>query len=129
LTGLRTTIDLSSPVFVEILLVTMFLGMTGKVGGIAVASVASGERWSFALCLGTFGQAKGLMEIVVLAVLLENAIVSSVAFSALTLMAVISTALVMPLSRLLLSYDDKSELRGTAMLGTPAEKAVTPKQL
>jgi len=103
LTGLRTRIDPSSAVFVEILLVTTVLGFVGKVGGTAIISVLVGETWSSALCLGTLVQTKGLMEVVVLTILLENNLISITAFSALTLMAVISTALVMPLSHLLLS--------------------------
>jgi Kef-type K+ transport system membrane component KefB len=102
LTGLRTRIDPSSAIFVEILLVTTILGIVGKVGGTAIAAALFGESWSFALCLGTLAQTKGLMEVVVLTVLLEHNIISITAFSALTLMAVISTALVMPLARLLL---------------------------
>jgi Kef-type K+ transport system membrane component KefB len=103
LTGLRTRIDPSSAVFVEILLVTTVLGVVGKVGGTAITAALVGETWSSALCLGALVQTKGLMEVVVLTILLEHDIISITAFSALTLMAVISTALVMPLSRLLLS--------------------------
>ncbi|HEV7371676.1 cation:proton antiporter [Arenibaculum sp.] len=102
LTGLRTQIDPSSSVFLEILVVTTVLGVVGKVGGTALTAVFFGEKWSSALCLGTLVQTKGLMEVVVLTVLLEYGIISITAFSALTLMAVISTALVMPLSRLFL---------------------------
>jgi Kef-type K+ transport system membrane component KefB len=104
LTGLRTQIDPSSSVFVEILLVTTVLGFVGKVGGTAIAAVIVGETWSSAICLGTLVQTKGLMEVVVLTVLLEHGMISVTAFSALTLMAIISTALVMPLSRLLLRH-------------------------
>lgn len=103
LTGLRTRIDPSSAVFVEILVVTTVLGVVGKIGGTAITARLVGETWSSALCLGTLMQTKGLMEVVVLTVLLERDIISITAFSALTLMAVISTALVMPLSRFLLS--------------------------
>lgn len=103
LTGLRTQIDPSSSVFIEILVVTTVLGVVGKVGGTAVTAVLLGERWPFAFCLGTLVQTKGLMEVVVLTVLLQYDIISITAFSALTLMAVISTAMVMPLSRLFLS--------------------------
>jgi Kef-type K+ transport system membrane component KefB len=103
LTGLRTQIDPSSSVFVEILVVTTVLGVIGKVGGTAIVAVFFGERWASALCLGTLVQTKGLMEVVVLTVLLEHGVISVTAFSALTLMAVISTALVMPLSRFFLS--------------------------
>lgn len=100
LTGLRTRIEPSSAAFVEILLVTTVLGVVGKVGGTAITAVLVGETWSCALRLGTLVQTKGLMEVVVLTILLEQGIISVTAFSALTLMAVISTALVMPLLRL-----------------------------
>jgi K+:H+ antiporter len=100
LTGLRTRIDSSSAAFVEILLVTTVLGVVGKLGGTAIAGVLVGETWSSALRLGTLVQTKGLMEVVVLTILLEQGIISITAFSALTLMAVISTVLVMPLMRL-----------------------------
>jgi Kef-type K+ transport system membrane component KefB len=100
LTGLRTRIDPSSAAFVEILLVTIVLGGAGKVGGTAITAVLVGETWSFALRLGTLVQTKGLMEVVVLTILLEQGVISITAFSALTLMAVINTALVMPLMRL-----------------------------
>lgn len=102
LTGLRTQIDPSSAVFVEILVVTTVLGAAGKVGGTAITAAFLGEKWLSALCLGTLVQTKGLMEVVVLTVLLEQGLISITAFSALTLMAVVSTALVMPLSRLFL---------------------------
>jgi Kef-type K+ transport system membrane component KefB len=103
LAGLRTRIDLSSALFAEILLVTTIIGIAGKVGGTAVTALLAGETWRTALCLGTLAQTKGLMEVVVLTILLENRIISTTAFSALTLMAVISTALVMPVARVILS--------------------------
>jgi Kef-type K+ transport system membrane component KefB len=107
LTGLRTTIDPSSGVFVEILVVTTVVGVIGKVGGTTLTAVVFGETWSSALCLGTLVQTKGLMEVVVLTVLLERGIISSVAFSALVVMAVISTAPVMPLVRVFLSRTER----------------------
>jgi Kef-type K+ transport system membrane component KefB len=103
LAGLRARIDLSSAVFAEILLVTTIIGIVGKVGGTAITARLFGETWRSALCLGTLAQTKGLMEVVVLTILLEDGIISTTVFSALTLMAVISTALVMPVSRFLLS--------------------------
>jgi Kef-type K+ transport system membrane component KefB len=103
LAGLRARIDLSSALFVEILLVTTVIGIAGKVGGTGITALLAGETWRTALCLGTLAQTKGLMEVVVLTILLEDGIISTTVFSALTLMAVISTALVMPVSRFILS--------------------------
>lgn len=102
LTGLRTQIDPSSSVFVEILLVTAVIGIVGKVGGTAVIAVFFGEKWPSALCLGTLMQTKGLMEMVILTVLLEHGVISVTVFSALMVMAIICTALVMPMLRFLL---------------------------
>ncbi len=103
LAGLRTRIDLSSALFAEIFLVTTVIGIAGKVGGTTITALLAGETWRTALCLGTLAQTKGLMEVVVLTILLEDRIISTTAFSALTLMAVISTGLVMPVARFILS--------------------------
>lgn len=100
LTGLRTLIEPTSPAFVEIFLVTMLLGVAGKIGGTAVAAMLAGEAQSFAWRLGILVQTKGLMEVVVLNILLDRGVISNTVFSALTLMAVTSTALVMPLLRI-----------------------------
>jgi Kef-type K+ transport system membrane component KefB len=125
LTGLRTRIDPSSAVFLEIFLVTMILGFVGKVGGTAIAAVIFGDTWSSALCLGTLAQTKGLMEVVVLTILLEHDVISITAFSALTLMAVISTALVMPLARLLLARTkaEPGSERGDEAIVTVSDRA------
>jgi Kef-type K+ transport system membrane component KefB len=109
LTGLRTKIDPSSSAFVEIVLVTTVVGIIGKLGGTATTALLFGETWSSALCLGTLVQTKGLMEVVVLMVLLERGVISSAAFSALTVTAVIGTALVMPLMRVLLPRTEGAE--------------------
>ena len=100
LTGLRTLIDLGSFDFLEILLVTTVLAVVGKVGGTAVTARLVGENWSTALTLGALVQTKGLMELIVLTILLDRGIIGTSAFSALVLMAVLTTMLAMPLARL-----------------------------
>jgi Kef-type K+ transport system membrane component KefB len=102
LTGLRTLIDLGSSGFLEILLVTTALAVFGKVGGTAVAARLTGEPWANALGLGALVQTKGLMELIVLTILLDRGIITTNVFSALVLMAVLSTMLAMPLTRLAL---------------------------
>jgi len=105
LTGLRTLIDPASPVFLEVFLISTAVAVAGTVGGIAVAARLSGESWTFALGLGALLQTKGLMEVVVLTILLDMGIISLNVFAALILMAVVSTALAMPLARLMLSRE------------------------
>ena len=100
ITGLRTFIDLGSSGFLEIMLLTTALGVIGKVGGTALAARLVGESWGTAFSLGALVQTKGLMELVVLTILLDRGIISTNAFSALTLMAVITTLLAMPLARI-----------------------------
>ena len=102
LTGLRTLFDLGSVGFVEIAVVTTALAIFGKVGGTALAARLTGETWPDALALGALVQTKGLMELIVLTILLDRGIIATNVFSALVLMAVVTTMLAMPLARLAL---------------------------
>jgi Kef-type K+ transport system membrane component KefB len=118
LTGLRTSIDLGSPAFVEIFAVTTVLAVAGKVGGTALTARLAGESWPVALGLGALVQTKGLMEVIVLTILLDSGIISATVFSALILMAVVSTALAMPLTRLaLMPRGDIAKMASRASFG------------
>jgi Kef-type K+ transport system membrane component KefB len=103
LTGMRTLIDLSSPVLLQVFSIAMAVGAVGIIGGAAVAARIFGERWSFGLALGSLLQAKGLTELVVLTVLLDAQILSPRIFAPMVLMALASTAIAMPLARLALA--------------------------
>jgi Kef-type K+ transport system membrane component KefB len=102
LTGLRTLFDLGSVGFVEIAVVTTALAIFGKVGGTTLAARLTGETWPDALALGALVQTKGLMELIVLTILFDRGIIATNVFSALVLMAVVTTMLAMPLARLAL---------------------------
>jgi Kef-type K+ transport system membrane component KefB len=102
ITGLRTVIDPSSSAFLEVFIVATVVSVVGIMGGTAIAARLVGETWRFALGLGALLQTKGLMELVVLTILLDARIISANVFAALILMAVVSTALAMPLARLML---------------------------
>jgi Kef-type K+ transport system membrane component KefB len=97
--GLTAVIDPSSPAFLEIFAVTTLLAIPGKLVATALAARWMGETWRVALGLGALMQTKGLMEVIVLTILLENDFISVTVFSALMLMAVGSTALAMPFAR------------------------------
>jgi len=99
LTGLKTTIDPGSPAFTGIFLAATCVAVIGKVAGTALPARLIGWTWREALALGVLMQTKGLMEVIVLTILLDTGILGKNAFSALVLMAVISTAIVMPLAR------------------------------
>ncbi len=109
LTGLRTLIDFGSPAFVEVLAVATAVGVLGKLGGAATAARLAGEPWPIALGLGALLQTKGLMEVIVLTILRDAGIISANVFSALIVMAVLSTALAMPLTRLMLARESRRQ--------------------
>jgi len=109
LTGLRTIVDLGSAAFVEIFILTTLVAIIGKVGGTAVTARLSGESWPTALGLGALLQTKGLMEVIVLTILLDAGVLSPNVFSALIVMAVVSTALAMPLTQLMLALENRQK--------------------
>jgi Kef-type K+ transport system membrane component KefB len=128
LTGLRTLIDLGSSGFLEILLVTTALAVVGKVGGTALAARLTGEPWPTAVSLGALVQTKGLMELIVLTILLDRGIIATNVFSALVLMAVLTTMLAMPLTRLALRWSAQDSAAGAepAVASEMARRIVHP---
>jgi Kef-type K+ transport system membrane component KefB len=117
LTGMRTLVDLNSPALFQVFGIAMGVGAVGIVGGAAVAARAFGEQWSFGLALGSLLQAKGLTELVVLSVLLDAGIVSPNIFAPMVLMALASTAIAMPLTRLIIgkSANPLASLKTTSL--------------
>ena len=107
LTGLQTLIEPSSSLFLEAFIIATVVSVAGIMSGTAIAARLMGESWSFSLGLGALLQTKGLMEIVVLKILLDAGILPVNVFAALICMAIVSTALAMPLARLLLRPEDR----------------------
>lgn len=100
LVGLRTTIDLASGAFVAVFLLATLAATLGKLAGTALLARVAGESWPCALGLGALLQTKGLMEVVVLTILLDAGLIGPPVFSALVLMALVTTAATMPLTGL-----------------------------
>jgi Kef-type K+ transport system membrane component KefB len=109
-TGLRTLIDLNSLGFLDILLVATVIAVSGKILGAMLAARLTGESWADSFTLGALVQPRGLMALVVLTILLDRGIITGNTFSALTLMAVMTTLLAMPLARLGLRLSDRQHL-------------------
>lgn len=116
MTGLRTYIDLNSSGFLQMLLVGTGIAVCGKIGGTMIAARLTGEKWADAFTLGALVQPSGLMALVVLTVLLDRGVITSNAFSALTLVAVITTFLAMPLARIGLWFADRRPAGSTVPL-------------
>jgi Kef-type K+ transport system membrane component KefB len=115
LAGMRTLIDLNSPLLVEVFVVTTGVAWIGIIGGTTAAARLSGEKWSFGLTLGSLLQAKGLTELIVLTVLLDARIISPRIFAPMVLMALVCTAFAMPLARLALTMAGGRRLIGEPM--------------
>ncbi|MBV9150552.1 MAG: cation:proton antiporter, partial [Alphaproteobacteria bacterium] len=120
LTGLHTFIDLSSPAFLDVFAIATAVAVIGITGGTALAARLVGEPWPFALGLGALLQTKGLMELIVLTILLDAKIISPNVFAALIPMAVVSTALAMPLAKVFLARGSRG--RGA---GAPSERQLS----
>lgn len=99
LTGMRITVNGDTADLMVISLLAILVSMVGKIGGTALAARWSGESWNCSLALGVLLQTKGMMEVVVLSILKEAGIISNLVFSAMLLMALITTASTTPLLR------------------------------
>jgi Kef-type K+ transport system membrane component KefB len=98
-TGLKTMIDPGSASFVSVLCVVILATVAGKVIGTSVPARILGFSWPDSLALGAMMQTKGLMEVVVLAVLQDSGLLSNQIFSAMVAMAVICTTVTAPAVR------------------------------
>jgi Kef-type K+ transport system membrane component KefB len=98
-TGLRALIEPGSLVFVGMFVLVSVATIVGKVVGTALPARRAGESWDNALAIGAMMQTKGLMEVVVLAVLLDAGLIGRSVFSALVAMAMVCTVLTAPMVR------------------------------
>jgi Kef-type K+ transport system membrane component KefB len=101
-TGLRTEADLLSSTMIWLVVAATVCAMAGKIAGVAIPAMLSGESWRRSFALGTLLQSKGLMEVLVITILMDAGIVTSKVFSAVILVAVICTLATMPLTWLVL---------------------------
>jgi Kef-type K+ transport system membrane component KefB len=99
-TGLKTNFSFSDGTVWSVALLAMVGGVGGKLLGVTIPARLSGESLPFSATLGVLMQCKGLMEIVVVTILYQKGVFGQVTFSALILVALISTAATVPLARL-----------------------------
>jgi hypothetical protein len=98
-TGLKTSFAFGDPTIWLIVTIAMVVCVGGKVFGVTIPALMSGQSMGFALTLGALMQCKGLMEIVVVTILFQKGIIGETTFSALVLTALLSTAITAPLAR------------------------------
>lgn len=98
-TGLKALIDPGSASFAALLAVATVATVVGKVAGTTIPALALGVPRREAWALGAMMQTKGLMEVVVLAVLHDSGLIGAEVFSAMVAMAVVCTVATMPAVR------------------------------
>ena len=96
MTGLRTDLNAAGADALIVFAVTTLVAVIGKMAGTALPARWAGLGRRDAWTLGALAQTKGLMEVVVLAILLESRLISTAAFSGLLLMALATTVVAKP---------------------------------
>ncbi|MCK8784247.1 cation:proton antiporter [Roseomonas sp. NAR14] len=99
-TGLRALIEPGSASFLALLAIAVAATVAGKLAGTALPARRLGFTLAESLSLGAMMQTKGLMEVVVLAVLHDAGLIGGQIFSAMVAMAVVCTVITAPAVRL-----------------------------
>jgi Kef-type K+ transport system membrane component KefB len=101
-TGLRTNVGLlDRPVLWFITGGLILIAIAGKLFGAMIAARVSGFDWRASAVIGTLMNTRGLTELIVLNLALEQGVISEALFAALVLMALVTTFMAGPLLRLL----------------------------
>jgi Kef-type K+ transport system membrane component KefB len=131
-TGLRTNVGLLGSS--ELILITVALcaiAIVGKYGGTLIASRVIGLPWRESGVLGALMNTRGLTELIVLNLALSMGVISSALFTALVIMALLTTLMAGPIMRLLdpsnsLGEAPEAELASALAEQPPEERHVTP---
>ncbi|KAA0226474.1 MAG: cation:proton antiporter [Armatimonadetes bacterium] len=98
--GLNTQIGLlNTPYLALIAVLLCALAILGKGLGCALAARMSGESWQSSATIGTLMNARGLMELIILNIGLQQGIITGELFTTLVLMALFTTLMTSPLFR------------------------------
>ncbi len=101
-TGLKTTFSIANPLVWTIFVAGLGVCVVGKIASTMVAARCSGENWAFGLTVGVLLQSKGLMELVVARIFYDKQVIGQTTFSAMVMVALVSTALTIPATSLVL---------------------------
>jgi Kef-type K+ transport system membrane component KefB len=102
ITGLKTNWSVSGLTVLMVAVLLFVVQFASKILGVLFASKILGWKNKEAFTVGVLLQTKGLIEIIFCTILLEKGIITSQMFTALLIMAVLSTAATMPIKRSIL---------------------------
>ncbi|MFN6479087.1 cation:proton antiporter [Nostoc sp. DedQUE07] len=107
--GLNTQIGLvNTPILWGVTLLIIAIAILGKGVACMLAAKLAGENWRESATIGALMNARGLMELIILNIGLEQGIITPTLFTIMVIMAVITTLMASPLIAFLLhgtSYD------------------------
>ncbi|MEH2279940.1 MAG: cation:proton antiporter [Nostoc sp.] len=110
--GLNTQIGLvNTPTLWGVTLLIIAIAILGKGVACMLAAKLAGENWRESATIGALMNARGLMELIILNIGLEQGIITPTLFTIMVIMAVITTLMASPLIAFLLhgtSYDKSS---------------------
>ncbi len=116
-TGLQVNVGLlDRPLLWLITAALITVAILGKLVGAAIAARLGGLDWRSSALIGTLMNARGLTELIVLNVALEQGVISSAVFAMMVLVSLITTFMAGPLVMLL---DPRNEL------GAPVQEELT----
>ena len=101
-TGIRLPVGVLDHDALLVCAVSAPIAILAKIAGSALPARCAGMGWRSALALGALLQTKGMVEVVVLAILLDAGLIGVAAFSGLLLTALATTVLAKPLTAYLL---------------------------
>lgn len=98
--GIATRIDQLTVAGLALFAGVTAVAVVGKLGGASVAARLAGESWRDALTIGVLMNTRGITEIVILSTGLQLGLISSTVFTAMVLMALLTTLMAAPALRL-----------------------------
>lgn len=99
ITGLKTNWTVSGALVILVAIILLFTQFGSKVLGVSIAGKILKWKKTDALIIGVLLQTKALIEIIFCTVLLDKGIITSQMFTALLIMAILSTISTMPITR------------------------------
>ena len=105
---------MASPYLLVVTVVLLALAVAGKGLACTAAARASGETWRDAMAVGTLMNARGLMELIILNIGLEQGIITPTLFAMLVVMALVTTLAASPLVARLMNKPAATTARADA---------------
>ncbi len=111
--GLNTQIGLvNTPILWAITALIVAIAILGKGIACMLAAKLAGENWRESATIGALMNARGLMELIILNIGLEQGIITPTLFTIMVIMAIVTTLMTSPLVNFLLhgTTYDKSQM-------------------